>query len=77
MYMSGVSSDVSDYGSEKGAMSFIEAMAGFGNLFLKMVCSHQILMLVMSSTKHWTSKSQILFKFYKTIDSALICVTDE
>lgn len=32
MYMSGVSSDVSDYGSEKGAMSCIEAMAGFGNL---------------------------------------------
>lgn len=42
MYMSGVSSDVSDYGSEKGAMSFIEAMAGFGNFFLNMVCSHQI-----------------------------------
>lgn len=53
MYMSGVSSDVSDYGSEKGAMSCIEAMAGFGNLFLNMVCSHQI---------------DAGYEFYKTLD---------
>lgn len=36
-----MSSDVSDYGSEKGAMSF-EAMTGFGDLYLNMVCSIQI-----------------------------------
>lgn len=35
------------------AMSFIEAMAGFGNLFLNMVCSHQI---------------DAGYEFYKTLD---------